>query len=363
MEVLLEPVARKRPDAEGPPAGDFGRMYLDDGQQAWGYEDSPSQTTPVAEPFRAGRYVILQHVGHGAMGNVYAAYDPDLDRKVAVKVLRDSTRGRPLPASLAREAKAMAKLVHPHVVTVFDVGHCERGVFVAMEFVEGLTLRTWLKQQERSWREVLAAFVQAGQGLAAAHAAGVIHHDFKPDNVLVSAGGGVKVADFGLARVARAPRRRSRASSATPPGTRSTVGVGGPASGSATPTQATERGPVGTLAYMAPERHLLRPADARSDQFSFCVALHEALYRERPFAGTDLASAARGGAVRRAGRAAAREPGAGAGGRGAAAGPGARAGGPVPGDGRAGGGAGRAGAAPSALDLVGGPAARRRRRR
>ena len=178
-------------------------MYVDEQQQTWGY-GSGAVPGPAAasEPFRAGRYVILQHVGHGAMGNVYAAYDPDLDRKVAVKVLRDSTRGRPLPASLAREAKAMAKLVHPHVVTVFDVGHCERGVFVAMEFVEGLTLRTWLKQQERSWREVLAAFVQAGQGLAAAHAAGVIHHDFKPDNVLVSAGGGVKVADFGLARVA-----------------------------------------------------------------------------------------------------------------------------------------------------------------
>jgi serine/threonine protein kinase len=201
MEVLLEPVARKRPDAEGPPAGDFGRMYLDDGQQAWGYEDSPSQTTPVAEPFRAGRYVILQHVGHGAMGNVYAAYDPDLDRKVAVKVLRDG--GRPLPASLAREAKAMAKLAHPHVVAVHDVGTCDRGVFVAMEFVEGVTLRTWLKGQARSWREILAVFRRAGEGLAAAHAGGVVHHDFKPDNVLIGEDGAVvKVVDFGLARVA-----------------------------------------------------------------------------------------------------------------------------------------------------------------
>jgi serine/threonine protein kinase len=157
---------------------------------------------PASEPFRAGRYVILHHVGHGAMGNVYAAYDPDLDRKVAVKVLRDSTRGRPLPASLDREARAMAKLTHPHVVAVYDVGSCDRGVFVAMEFVDGVTLRTWLKAQVRGWREVLAVFVQAGQGLAAAHAAGVIHHDFKPDNVLVGAGDRVKVADFGLARVA-----------------------------------------------------------------------------------------------------------------------------------------------------------------
>ena len=142
-------------------------MYVDEQQQTWGYGNGAVPGSAAASaPFRAGRYVILQHVGHGAMGNVYAAYDPDLDRKVAVKVLRDSTRGRPLPASLAREAKAMAKLVHPHVVTVFDVGHCERGGFVAMEYVEGLTLRSWLKQQQRSWREVLPAFVQAGPGAA-----------------------------------------------------------------------------------------------------------------------------------------------------------------------------------------------------
>ncbi|MBL8969257.1 MAG: protein kinase, partial [Myxococcales bacterium] len=124
-------------------------MYLDEKQQTFGYGPVGPATGPVAagEPFRAGRYVILAHVGHGAMGNVYAAYDPDLDRKVAVKVLRDSSRGRPLPASLDREAKAMAKLAHAHVVTVYDVGSCDRGVFVAMEFVEGMTLRTWLKDQ------------------------------------------------------------------------------------------------------------------------------------------------------------------------------------------------------------------------
>ena len=289
--------AKPGPTGGETPVLDFGRMYVDEQQQTWGYAAVPgsagsaSGAVPGAaagEPFRAGRYVILQHVGHGAMGNVYAAYDPDLDRKVAVKVLRDSTRGRPLPASLAREAKAMAKLAHPHVVTVFDVGHCERGVFVAMEYVEGLTLRIWLKQQVRSWRSVLAAFVQAGQGLAAAHAAGVIHHDFKPDNVLVSAQGVVKVADFGLARVAAGTTAAISGELGDPALTRSSHSTPGAASGSATPTQATERGPVGTLAYMAPERHLLRPADARSDQFSFCVALHEALYFERPFTGTDL---------------------------------------------------------------------------
>lgn len=281
--------AKPGPTGGETPQPDFGRMYMDDQQQTWGYGPgvTSSPAAAVSEPFRAGRYVILQHVGHGAMGNVYAAYDPDLDRKVAVKVLRDSTRGRPLPASLDREARAMAKLTHPHVVTVFDVGHCERGVFVAMEYVEGQTLRNWLKQQERSWREILAAFVQAGQGLAAAHAAGVIHHDFKPDNVLVSVGGLVKVADFGLARVAAGTAAAVSGELGDSAVSRASQSAG-MASGSATPTQASERGPVGTLAYMAPERHLLCPADARSDQFSFCVALHEALFHERPFAGTDV---------------------------------------------------------------------------
>ena len=291
--------ARKCADS-GPVAAasplDFGRMYLDEQQQTFGYGPAAplgSAPAPAGEPFRAGRYVILHHVGHGAMGNVYAAYDPDLDRKVAVKVLRDSTRGRPLPASLDREARAMAKLTHPHVVTVYDVGSCDRGVFVAMEFVDGLTLRTWLKAQVRSWREVLAVFVQAGQGLAAAHAAGVIHHDFKPDNVLVGAGDRVKVADFGLARVAASTA--STVSGELIDVTRSQDPAAGSAgslgpSGSAAPTQASERGPVGTLAYMAPERHLARPADARSDQFSFCVALYEALYQQRPFTGVDVAA-------------------------------------------------------------------------
>ena len=270
-------------------------MYLDEQQQTFGYAPAGPPTGPVGpgEPFRAGRYVILAHVGHGAMGNVYAAYDPDLDRKVAVKVLRDSTRGRPLPASLDREAKAMAKLAHAHVVTVFDVGSCDRGVFVAMEFVEGVTLRTWLKEQVRDWREILGAFVQAGEGLAAAHAAGVIHHDFKPDNVLVGAQGIVKVADFGLARVAASTMSTISGELSDAAGVTRSAAVGsgsGSASGSAVATQASERGPVGTLAYMAPERHLLRPADARSDQFSFCVALYEALYHQRPFTGTDVAA-------------------------------------------------------------------------
>jgi serine/threonine protein kinase/tetratricopeptide (TPR) repeat protein len=293
-------------------------MYLDEPQQVFGYGEPSGATPAVAagEPFRAGRYVILQHVGHGAMGNVYAAYDPDLDRKVAVKVLRDG--GRPLPASLAREAKAMAKLAHPHVVAVYDVGTCERGVFVAMEFVEGVTLRAWLRAEERPWREVLAAFVLAGRGLAAAHEAGVVHHDFKPDNVLVGAGGAVKVVDFGLARVvlgtaaavsgelgaqAPSPGEATRGASggevsqggasgrgASTQGGASGSGPSTRSAGSGAPTLASERGPVGTLAYMAPERHAARPADARSDQFSFCVALYEALYRQRPFAGADVAA-------------------------------------------------------------------------
>src|SRR5690606_8931716 len=180
--------------------GDFGRMYVDATRGAVAYEAATQAVEEEIGPFRAGRYVIMKHLGHGAMGNVFLAFDPDLDRKVAVKMLRESSRAQ-VPASLVREAQAMARLTHPNVVGVFDVGACERGVYVAMELVEGVTLRTWLKEQSRGWREVLALFVQAGAGLAAAHEAGLVHHDFKPDNVLVGGRGRAQVSDFGLARV------------------------------------------------------------------------------------------------------------------------------------------------------------------
>src|SRR5262245_15510748 len=151
-----------------------------------------------------GRYIVLAMVGRGGMGEVYAAYDPELDRKVAVKLLRVKpgngvtlSEGR---ARTLREAQAIARLSHPNVVVAYDVGTFEDKVFIAMEYVEGNTLTYWLKVQERSWREILKAFMDAGRGLAAAHEKGLVHRDFKTDNVMISRNRHVRVMDFGLAR-------------------------------------------------------------------------------------------------------------------------------------------------------------------
>jgi eukaryotic-like serine/threonine-protein kinase len=223
-----------------------------------------------------GRYRVLDRIGAGGMGVVYAAYDPELDRRVAVKLLRpdrfSSEAGR---LRLLREAQALARLTHPNVVAVYDAGTFGGRVFVAMELVEGETLRQWLEAGSRSWREVLDRFLPAGRGLAAAHAAGLVHRDFKPENVLLGRDGRVRVVDFGLAK--------ALADAAEEP---AVEGVAAEDSGGALVTPLTEWGVVlGTPAYMAPEQLRGIAADARSDQFSFCVALYEALYGERPFAG------------------------------------------------------------------------------
>ncbi len=220
-----------------------------------------------------GRYVVIDRVGAGGMGVVLSAYDPRLDRKVALKLVR-SLQGegaQELEARLLREAQAVARLSHPHVITVFDVGTVAGRLFMAMEFIEGRTLRQWLKAQPRSWREVLAVFLKAGEGLAAAHAAQLIHRDFKPDNVLVDVQDRVRVTDFGLARlqdVAAALPTPSPAGAALAPGQTSLTRTGSL---------------VGTPAYIPPEQWNGEPMDARGDQFSFCVALYEALFQVRPF--------------------------------------------------------------------------------
>jgi serine/threonine protein kinase len=221
------------------------------------------------------------------MGIVYAAYDPKLDRRVALKLLRnDAALGVGASARLFREAQAMARLSHPNVVAVHDVGAVGDDVFVAMEYVEGETLAAWLRERKRTSAEVLGAFRMAGAGLAAAHAAGIIHRDFKPDNVLVGNDSIVRVTDFGLART-DVLDLASDAPASTPP---------------ATSPALTQRGLVmGTPAYMAPEQAEGGLVDARSDLFSFCVALYQALYGERPFAGRtlgELCSAVRRGSVR-----------------------------------------------------------------
>jgi len=226
-----------------------------------------------------GRYVVLERIGTGGMGVVYAAYDPELDRKVALKLLRPDRVGAAGEAALRlqREAQAIARLSDPHVVAVYDAGTFGDQVFVAMEFVEGRTLRQWLAAEKNGWREIVDVFVAAGRGLAAAHAAGLIHRDFKPDNVLLGTNGRVKVADFGLARPAGEMGKEGTASSK------------GSGSGGLLASPLTEWGKVmGTPAYMAPEQLRGEIAEARSDQFSFCVALWEALYGQKPFAGAEL---------------------------------------------------------------------------
>ncbi len=260
---------------------------------------------PVLERGRTiGRYVVLYQLGSGGMGVVFAAYDPDLDRKVALKLLHGettSTRGR---QRLMREAKAIAKLTHPNVVTVHDVGTFEGHVFVAMEFIDGVTLRHWLREKPRTWSEALDVLCAAGAGLAAAHAADLIHRDFKPDNVLVDRTGRVVVLDFGLARRARThddvrqPSGPHRATTREGTASKEDAALEAQLSKLASRSgsfdiELTRTGAqLGTPAYMAPEQHLGNPVHARSDQFSFCVVLWEAVYGTRPFRGESATSTA-----------------------------------------------------------------------
>ncbi len=251
---------------------------------------------PWSSPADLGRYRLLRRLGTGGMGMVFEAEDLELHRRVALKILH-ADPGADLErthAQLLREARAMAQTNHPNIVAVYDVGRIGgRGregavpqvgpgptqtneqVFLAMELVEGSTLTAWLRGRGRS--EILAAFVMAGRGLAAAHATGLVHRDFKPDNVLIGADGRARVTDFGLALAARL---------VTPAGD----GAGRAAMDVRASMQIqTEQGPiVGTPAYMAPEQWRGRLADARTDQFAFCVALYEALVGVRPFVGDPL---------------------------------------------------------------------------
>lgn len=211
---------------------------------------------------RVGRFTVLELLGVGATAEVHTAYDPRLDRRVALKLLhRDEPGG---DQRLIREAQVLARLAHPNVVAVFDVGEHGERRFVAMELVEGETLRAWLAAGGRAWAEVLRMFIAAGRGLAAAHAVGIVHRDFKPDNVLIGADGRPRVADFGLARAAR-----DRAE------------PGGDAIGDMALTQTGAV--VGTPAYMAPEQVRGEAATPASDQFAFCVSLWEGLSGGRPF--------------------------------------------------------------------------------
>ena len=263
---------------------------------------APPETAVLLERGQTiDRFVILGLVGRGGMGEVYAAYDPDLDRKVAIKLLRTRGDAADGKTRLLREAQAIAKLQHPNVVVVYDVGTFADSVFIAMEFVEGRTVSGWLHAGKRTRREILEVFLAAGRGLASAHAAGLVHRDFKPDNVMVTNDGQVRVMDFGLARHV-SEQEAATSSPPTPsadgdPGADvnpdQTMKIGVPhavdvpaASGKYLSLKLTQTGAMlGTPAYMSPEQFAVQPTDARTNQFSFCVALFEALYGERPFDG------------------------------------------------------------------------------
>lgn len=210
-------------------------------------------TSQPAAPVKIERHVILHALGEGGLGVVYAAYDPRLDRKVAIKLLRAPALSDDAREATLAEARALAKLAHPNVVAVHEVGEHAGGLFIVMELVEGAPLDRWQTAAPREQAELVEVYVQAGRGLAGAHERGLVHRDFKPANVLVGEDRRVRVVDFGLAQAA---------------------GIDQQADGSSM---------TGTPAYMAPEQQRGEEVDARSDQYAFCVALYEALFGQRPF--------------------------------------------------------------------------------
>ena len=215
-----------------------------------------------AEGTRIGRYIVREHLGSGGMGTVYRAYDPRLEREVAIKLVRADRTTSPAAASrMLREARALARLAHPNIVAVYDADTDGDQVFIAMELVDGVTLREWSRDRSRTRQDLVGALAAAGRGLAAAHAAGLVHRDFKPANAMVGADDRVRVLDFGLASV-------------------------GFSEHDGTVDDHTRSGSLpGTPRYMAPEQHRGEPATAASDQFALAVCLYEAVYGEHPFGG------------------------------------------------------------------------------
>ena len=240
-----------------------------------GTPDTPAEADVAPAEGRLGRFILLRLLGEGGMGVVYTAWDELLDRRVALKLVRTDHDGDAYTRML-HEAKGLARLSHPHVVQIYEVSAAAGRLFIAMEYVAGSTLRAWTAAQRQAGadlRTLLDMYVQAGRGLAAAHAQGLVHRDFKPDNVLVGDDGRARVVDFGLVALRDAPHDSEGAGDAAP------LDAG-----------LTRRGAVlGTPAYMSPEQFAGGRADARSDQFSFCVALWEALCGARPFAGGTFA--------------------------------------------------------------------------
>ncbi len=254
-----------------------------DATNADGHEEDVEPVAQLLPGAALGRYAVLGQLGAGAMGVVYAAYDGQLERKVAIKVVKLERRDQGSSGSgvprLLREAQALARLSHPNVVPIFDVGSEGDRMFLAMELVEGQTLREWLDRRPRRWREIVTVMIGAARGLAAAHAAQIVHRDFKPDNVLVDREQHARVTDFGLARGLQDELEP----------------ISNPIdSHDSLSRTLTRTGSVmGTPGYMAPEQHFGRPAEPRSDQYAFCVSMYEALYGMRPFTAAGLEAVAR----------------------------------------------------------------------
>ncbi len=254
---------------------------------------APVSSTVRPEPAEVlgaslGRYRLERELGAGGMGVVHAAFDPDLERRIALKVLRVAAPGLEAKDRLLREARAMARLAHPNVVTVHEVGIANGRDYVAMELIQGETLADWLRSGQRRQFEIVAAFLAAGRGLAAAHAAGIVHRDFKPHNVLRSRHGRIVVTDFGLAREAQVElpmRRDAMTSGITPPVAPAALSSGTPGS---LPGITATGALLGTPAYMAPEQWRGGMVTPATDQFAFCVALWEALAGDRPYRGPTL---------------------------------------------------------------------------
>lgn len=263
----------------GPPGDGATRTIPRGGGEGEGEAASTDATPARGVPPREcvagdsiGPFVVVRALGRGGMGTVYLAEDPRLERRVAVKVHHAMTERA--VTRFEREARILARLSHPNVVAVHEVGDWEGRLYIAMEYLDGGTARQWL-QTRRSTAEILGRMRSAGAGLAAAHARGLVHQDFKLDNVLVSRDGRVCVADFGVASLARSGRTEETG-----------AGVGDRASRQ-TPANATNLG-GGTPGYAAPEQLRGAKVDARADQFAFCVSLHEALYGSRPFPGATV---------------------------------------------------------------------------
>ncbi len=276
------------PDADAPTVdgGDETREEADQKQ--------PTRAEALERGASLDRFMVIERLGTGGMGMVVAAYDPDLDRKVAIKVLRpDKARSRSATDGqqrLLREARALARLSHPNVTTVYEIGTVDDRVFIAMEYVAGQTMAEWLREKKRDWREVVDVMVQAGRGLYAAHEAGLVHRDFKPENVLIGTDGRVRVTDFGLVGIESTPLANESGEieiSRLSLSLSSTLTVAGAL--------------MGTPRYMSPEQHHRQKADARSDQFGFCAVLYEALYGQPAFDGDSywgLASNVSAGKIR-----------------------------------------------------------------